>query len=424
MKTSCLPAITALLLLLRCVECQQQVSMRERFEQSSRTFTKSRSAQTDKFKLDPEVEMNATQLIESKGIPCEKHFVTTEDGYVLGMQRLARPDSARSCPVLIVHGLLSSADGWLVNPRNESLPFLLYDAGYDVWLGNSRGNKYSRAHISLDPDRDPRYWRFSFDEMGRYDVPAMLDHVIAVSGKRQVDYVGHSQGTVVMVANGGRDGRVRNFFALAPAVYVPRMTSPLRHLAYFARPLALADDELEMGEFLPATRTLGELSVEFCVKEPTWCEDSLSWLCSTDHSSPDANLNITRLPVYASHDPSGTSARNMVHWAQLIERGTAAPVGIKQFDYGSWLGNLWHYGTATAPAYDLSRFAVPSTFVYCGEHDSLVMLDDCRALAGVLPGVQEVRVVPGYSHTDFIFAMNAPRLVYDSILEQLGKERD
>lgn len=40
--------------------------------------------------------------------------------------------------------------------------FQLSDLGFDVWLGNSRGNTYSRKHVSLNADEDLGYWNFSY----------------------------------------------------------------------------------------------------------------------------------------------------------------------------------------------------------------------------------------------------------------------
>lgn len=34
----------------------------------------------------------------------------------------------------------------------QSLPLVLATCGYDVWLGNYRGNRYSTGHVLLNPD--------------------------------------------------------------------------------------------------------------------------------------------------------------------------------------------------------------------------------------------------------------------------------
>ena len=77
---------------------------------------------------------------------------------------------------------------------NPLTGFLLADAGYDVWLGNFRGNMYSRNHTTLDPDQEI-FWRFSWDQMGEFDLPAMLHYVKNMTGRQKILYVGHSMGT-------------------------------------------------------------------------------------------------------------------------------------------------------------------------------------------------------------------------------------
>lgn len=49
------------------------------------------------------------------------------------------------------HGLADTAILWVINGK-DSLGFRLVQLGYDVWLGNSRGNRYSFEHQFLDID--------------------------------------------------------------------------------------------------------------------------------------------------------------------------------------------------------------------------------------------------------------------------------
>ena len=41
---------------------------------------------------------------------------------------------------------------------------------------------------------------YSWDEMAHYDLPAMLNYVLRVTGRRNLSYVGHSQGTLIAFA--------------------------------------------------------------------------------------------------------------------------------------------------------------------------------------------------------------------------------
>ena len=72
-----------------------------------------------------------------------------------------------------MHGLLSSSDSFITNDEDKALAFVLANRGYDVWLGNNRGNKYGKKHIQYSTE-GKAFWDFSFDEMAIYDLPAAL----------------------------------------------------------------------------------------------------------------------------------------------------------------------------------------------------------------------------------------------------------
>ena len=105
-------------------------------------------------------------MIVREGYPVETHTVTTDDCYILEMHRIphGKDDEANEVkrPVAYLqHGLLCSSADWVMGNADNSLGFILADAGYDVWLGNYRGNTYSRGHCHLDPKVNVKqYWKF------------------------------------------------------------------------------------------------------------------------------------------------------------------------------------------------------------------------------------------------------------------------
>ena len=125
------------------------------------------------------------EICVENGFRFEAHEVTTEDGYILNVFRIpglttedASTSNAVKPPVLMQHGILDSAYCWIVNYADVAPAFVAARAGYDVWLGNSRGNTYSRANTQWDPDHNERhFWDFSWFDMGTYDLPAVIDAI-------------------------------------------------------------------------------------------------------------------------------------------------------------------------------------------------------------------------------------------------------
>ncbi|TDG48662.1 hypothetical protein AWZ03_004991 [Drosophila navojoa] len=180
-----------------------------------------------------EAELSTLQLLARHSYPGELHAVTTEDKYVLQMHRIARPGAS---PVLLMHGLLDSSATWIMMGPHSGLGYFLYDAGYDVWLGNARGNRYSRAHVELNPNTDKAYWSFSWHEIGYYDLPALIDAVLAKTGYQKLSYFGHSQGTtsffVMASTRPEYNAKIHVMSALAPVAYMGNVESPLVGLGH------------------------------------------------------------------------------------------------------------------------------------------------------------------------------------------------
>jgi len=433
---------------------------------------------------DPDFGLGMMELVQRKGYPIERHDVTTRDGYVLGVYRIphgrsmsGRTDglagmngdqgeeqgllseklsrrsggrwqklrrallgekkesdkggSAADRPVrgvvFLQHGLLDSSLCWVINQPSESLAFVLADAGYDVWMGNNRGNALSLGHVRLDHKKDSEYWDFSFDDFAREDLPAMLGHTLRVGGVRHIDaYIGHSQGSTQAFAAFSRDralsSHVNFFVALAPVTAVKHQKSPVFNvLAKMS-----ADEALRVfgvNEFMPQAPLLQRVIPELCQLYPYGCELALVPIVG-----PPYKLNETRIPVYMSMGSSGTSVKNIRHWAQAVREGTFC-----EFDYGcktpgdhSECENWKRYGQVTPRDYDVGSLGVPVALFF-GTSDLLADPKDVELLISKLEAADRkivlTKLVQGYSHLDFTWGMDAQKDIYGDILAMLAKQQ-
>jgi lysosomal acid lipase/cholesteryl ester hydrolase len=125
---------------------------------------------------------------------------------------------------------MDNSTTFLVN--NNPLPFILSDRGYDVWMTNNRATLYSNQHINLGTAygrTDPEYYNFSFDEMGKYDVPANIDYIRKESGHDKIIYIGHSQGTlqfwIASIYYPDLSKKILSFVGLGPAGFLSQSVS-------------------------------------------------------------------------------------------------------------------------------------------------------------------------------------------------------
>ena len=154
-----------------------------------------------------EADMSFIEMVQFHGYPVWSKLIDTPDGYTLNLFRIPGPrgESLSSAlrarnrePLLLLHGVLSSSECFVMNGPGVSPAYQLADSGrYDLWLLNVRGNAYSKKHNFMDAASDRDYWNFGFEEMGDLDLPAAVDFVLQATGRAKLTLLGFSQGTTI-----------------------------------------------------------------------------------------------------------------------------------------------------------------------------------------------------------------------------------
>lgn len=373
---------------------------------------------------DPAVQMTSLQLIASHGYHAEAHTVITEDGYILALHRIPFGRKMKESPrktILLHHGLLGSSADWIISGPEKGLAYILSEAGYDIWLANVRGNTYSRAHISRNTNTQA-FWNFTFHEVGQYDLPAIINYIMDYKGRDvKINYVGYSMGTTALFAllstKTEYNHILRAGFALAPVAHMTDLESPIQLLATFSNSIESVLKLLGAHELLPhngVQRWLAKHSCKINSLEEALCENSMFILCGFN----EKQLNRTLFPLIMGHTPSGASTKTVVHYGQEIRTDGK----FKRFDYGVE-GNMREYGRPTPPEYPLSNITLPIALL-SAESDWLSPDADVKTLHADLANPIEHYVVPDkeFNHLDFMWAKDAPKLVYKKLLQLLESD--
>ncbi|XP_026736615.1 gastric triacylglycerol lipase-like [Trichoplusia ni] len=370
---------------------------------------------------DPTVLMTTPQLIAIHGYPAESHTIVTDDGYILTVHRIPYSKKASSKvisrkTVLLHHGLLGSSADWVIPGPKRGLAYILSEAGYDVWLANVRGNTYSRAHVSRSIDSF-EFWNFTFHEVSQHDLPAVIDYIMEVKGwDVKINYIGHSMGTTVLFAllstKTHYNKVLRAGFALAPVAYMTEIKSPIRLLAKFSQSIEYLLKLLGANEFLPQNAVLRWLSKHMCEinhYEQVICENSMFVLCGYD----EKEFNKTLLPSILGHVPAGASTKTLIHYAQEIRNEGK----FQMFDFGEE-GNFKQYGSITPPEYPIHKITLPIA-LFSSQNDWLSGDIDVTNLYVQLVNPIDHYIVPlkEFNHIDFLWAIDAPSLVYSKLLQ-------
>jgi pimeloyl-ACP methyl ester carboxylesterase len=319
----------------------------------------------------------------------EIHRVRCADGVVVVVKRFRAvrvDDGAVRLPVICLPGLGTDSHNFDA-PAPWGLARVLADHGHDVFVVDLRGTGRSTMAFS-------RWVGVCFDDFVGLDVPAVVDHALAVTGAPQAVLVGHSMGGILAYATlaAGRGARIAAIVPIAAPLGFPQGFA----VAPFLKPL-LPLSALAPGLFGGA---LGRLVVPFALRVDTpWLSN---WL-RLEHVDGRA---MRRVMYRAVQDVP----RGLMH--QFQDWITHDVIRSKDgaFDYRARL-----HGVGTP------------TLVVEAPADGLAHVDAVRRALSLLPAVEHF--VAGraggcsvdYGHIDVLFGRDAPREVFPRVLAFLDR---
>ncbi|KAF2725386.1 alpha/beta-hydrolase [Polychaeton citri CBS 116435] len=359
------------------------------------------------------------ELCELYGYYAEEHIVQTKDGYLLGLHRLGwkrgeeetinTGQTTNKKVVYLHHGLMMNSEVWVcLTERERCLPFVLVEQGYDVWLGNNRGNKYSKKSLRHSPT-EAAFWDFSMDQFAFHDIPDSIDYILSTTQQPSLSYIGFSQGTAQAFAalsiHPTLNHKVDVFVALAPAMAPPGLASGVVSSFVKSSPEILF---LAFGRHA----ILGSATMWQALLYPGifiyFIDKSLKFLFNWSTQNITAHQKLAAYP----HLYSFSSTKSVVHWFQIIRNGTFQMYDDEVTTPWQFSSGSKYYKVAKFPTRNIKT---PIVLVYGGS-DSLV---DIKLMLKELPRHTVARGIEKYEHLDLLWASDVDQLVFPHVLEAL-----
>lgn len=351
------------------------------------------------------------------GYEAEEHIVKTSDGYLLGIHRIGGPKGSnwRMDPpdvprpvVYLHHGLLMNSEVWVANiDPSKCLPFVLADMGYDVWLGNNRGNKYSKKHISYHPS-SAAFWNFSIDDFALYDIPDTIDYILYIVSQKTLVYIGFSEGSAQAFAslsiNPALNKKVCLCIALAPSMSPPGLRNNIVDSLVRASPSLIY---LVFGRKAILKSTAFWQSIMYPPLFVQTIDSSLSFLFNWK----GRNISYAQKLAAYPHLYSYTSVKSVVHWFQII-RSRRFHMFDDEFE-SPFVKDRHFYRVASFPTQNIMT---PIVLLY-GKNDSIV---DIEVMLSELPKGTSHIGIEGHEHLDMVWGRNVDTLIFPYIFTALS----
>jgi len=348
------------------------------------------------------------------GAEVSEHPFATDDGLGLNLTRFRRAEC--DDVVLLVHGLTSSSDLFIMPEHRNLVSYLLDDGFTDVWALDFRmSNRFPY---------DTETHEYTLDDIADYDYPAAMRELRRHIGDRRVHVVAHCLGSLsfMMSLFGGRLPGIAsvtcNSVALMPRV--PRWSRlKLRYgppLFEYVLGLAFLDPRFARSPRLTKEWALARL-ISMAHRECDVREcHMLSFMWGSGRPAMYEHDNL--LPVTHERMADLCSACGINyhrHVAKMVLAGHAV-----KFDPG----DRRH---SDLPDDYLTYAAKVTTAILLLTGDRNRVFTDSNIvcysrLSNVMPGRCELEILPGYGHLDPIVGKDAHLEVFPRISQFLKRQ--